>query len=117
MPTTKPYASLNNYGKREYYIRLNSTALSLLGEKQWVRIGKTTDNKYIVITPIDKGRMLDMCRKVTLKGMDRSAGYIFVSAWVTNKFFDESWFGKARYKIKKDRNGSIYICLHERMEE
>ena len=118
MATIKPYASLCSYARScgEYYIRLNNVAARLLGDKQWVRVGKTTDNKYIVITPVDNGEEMNMCRKVVTREKDRSAAHIFVSAWVTNGFFDASWFGGKRYKIKKDRNGRIYICLNERME-
>ena len=116
----KPYATLNYYGRNavEYYVRLNGEAAKLFKGLPYVKVGKTKDNKYIVLepSPCYEGRT---SRKVSYRGRKATdkAAYIFVSAWVGMSFFPAEWFSGTWHKVKKDRHGRIYVCLEETIEK
>ena len=116
----KPFATLSYYGRNniEYYVRLNGEAARLLKGLPYVKVGKTRDNKYIVIEPSVhyEGQT---SRKVSYRGRKPTdkAAYIFVSAWVNMSFFPTEWFSGTWHKVKKDRHGRIYVCLEETIEK
>lgn len=116
----KPYATLNYYGRNaiEYYIRLNGEAAKLLKGLPYVKVGKTTDGKYIVIEPCERHEGMTS-RKVSYRGRRDTdkAAYIFVSAWVSMGFFPTAWFSGEWRKVKKDKHGRIYVCLEELIDK
>jgi len=116
----KPYATLSSYGHNaiEYYVRLNSEAAKLLKGLPYVKVGKTKDNKYIVLEPVPSYNGMTS-RKVSYRGRkeDGKAAYIFVSAWVGMSFFPGEWFSGNWHKVKKDKHGRIYVCLEELIEK
>ena len=116
----KPYATLNYYGRNavEYYVRLKGEAAKLFKGLPYVKVGKTKDNKYIVLepSPCYEGRT---SRKVSYRGRKATdkAAYVFVTQWVSMSFFPDGWFNGDWRKVKKDRNGRVYVCLDEIIEK
>lgn len=112
----KPFATLSYYGRNniEYYVRLNGEAAKLLKGLPYVKVGKTKDNKYIVIEPAQKYEGMTS-RKVSYRGRKATdkAAYIFVSAWVGMSFFPTDWFDGRWTKVKKDRYGRVYVCIED----
>ena len=45
------------------------------------------------------------------------AAYVFVTQWVSMSFFPDGWFNGDWRKVKKDRNGRVYVCLDEIIEK
>lgn len=115
----KPYATLSFYGQKavEYYVRLNGEAAKLLKGLPYVKVGKTKDNKYIVIEPSLQHEGATS-RKVSYRGRKATdkAAYVFVTQWVSMSFFPTEWFSGEWRKVKKDRHGRIYVCLDELIE-
>lgn len=116
----KPFATLSYYGRNniEYYVRLNGEAARLLKGFPYVKVGKTRDNKYIVIEPCEHHEGATS-RKVSYRGRRDTdkAAYIFVTQWVNMSFFPKEWFSGEWRKVKKDRHGRIYVCLEETIEK
>ena len=108
-----PYASwcvTHGHDHDQYYIRFNLAAARCFEHMSIVELSKTVDNKYIIIKPIKTTKVepwMNTIRKT------KSGAQIYVSGRVTDGFLKPEWFDKRRCRIKKDRDGNIYICREE----
>lgn len=120
MSISKPYASLcrtqgvSSTGR--YYIRFSAACAPLFDGAERCYCLKTKDNKYIVIRPITK---LGIERKPTQLKISRTGSGITLSVTsrVREGFFSRLWFTGERYKVKKDREGRVFICLEDKVKE
>jgi hypothetical protein len=99
-------------------IRFNTTAAALLADCEWVTVRKTPSGSHIIVKPIRdpqwKVDLIEYKNKVGRK--EGKYPEIYVGSFVASGFLPEIIFGK-RYKVKKDKNGWIYICLQEPIEK
>lgn len=117
-----PYASLfsNTTDKKGeiYYIRFPAACRKFLGGAKKCYVLKTDGLKYIIVQPIINPANEDKPWTHTLSPeKDNGAIRISVTGKVNNGFLPKQIFG-TKYKIKRRaKNGSIYICLDEPIQE
>jgi len=125
MTTSKqiPYAALCkascvNKQTDSYYIRFPASCSKYMLGARKCYVMKTDGTKYIIVQPITDPKSEDKPWTLTLaREKDAEAIRICVTGKVNSGFLPSRIFG-AKYKIKRRaKNGAIYICLDEPIEE
>lgn len=112
-----PWASLLTNGSGSL-IRFNVMASTLLEDCDWVSICRTESGSHIVIKPIRLPQWKIDLINYKSKIYRKAGKYpeIKVGSFISSGFFPAAIFNQ-RYKVKKDKNGWLYICLKEPVEK
>jgi hypothetical protein len=111
------FAMLDHYeGERSsvYRIRMNRTVRDAMAGVEFVQVLKSTriPVDYIVIKPAEENAPVKKSRLLR----KNSDVQITANGYVSAGFLPRHWFGTGeKYKVKKAKDGSFYICLKERM--
>lgn len=118
MEKTRVFASLQNFGNNGfpyYRIRFSVAASRVLDGYKHCTIQRTESGSHIVITPLSivSKDTRDYYHIFAIHIDQEGAAIINCGKIVTKEpVLRPAWFGK-KYRIKKDAEGKIYICLRE----
>ena len=108
-------SATNTDNSVNYRLALNITASEALGGTTWVRLTKTPN--FIVITPLvivgDPGEVKNKTHVYYSRGRYAQMG---IMRMVSDGSIRKDLLGK-RYKIKKDKEGKLYVCLNEEIKK
>lgn len=97
-----------------YRVRLNLLASKLLTGCEYVYLKKTPT--HLIITPLAAAWKADKKEHATHFSWDGSAAVISLTNLVRQEgIISKDLFGK-RYKVKRTKDGEIYVCLTEVVE-
>ena len=98
-----------------YRLALNITASEALGGVEWVRLTKTPN--FIIIKPLvivgDPKEVVNKTHVCYSRGRYAQMG---IMRMVSDGSIRKDLLGK-RYKIKKDKEGKLYVCLNEEIKK
>lgn len=107
-------SATNTDNSVNYRLALNITASEALGGTTWVRLTKT--HNFIVITPLvivgDPAEVMHKTHVYYSRGKYAQMG---IMKMVSDGSIRKDLLGK-RYKIKKDKDGKLYVCLNEEIK-
>ena len=95
-----------------YKIRFDRISMAFLGDNNYIQLFKNTE--YVMVKPaqLSPGSK----NNTFLVNRNRSQGSVNVGRLVSTGFLHKDLFGK-KYKVRKDREGNLYICLMEEIKE
>ena len=118
MIITRPFAALvMSHGRTQdtYYIRFNAACGKMFDGARYCFISRTEDMGYLIIR-VSKTQTT-RTKHTSVISRDKSGGTKLACARLVNSgFLPERIFGK-RYKVKKDKDGNLYVCLREPLDD
>lgn len=108
------YATLyfNEGGKSDsYQIYLSQSVMEHFNDTGWANVYANTT--HVVIKASDS---TDPTARRLVPTGHRSGRTVSVNRLVSDGILPKRYFGK-RYKVKKDKQGNLYVCLQEPIEQ